>query len=68
MLADGLRNLCADGADRIERRHRLLQHQADLAAAHRAQGARGCADQVYPIQLYAAARNGGPGWQELHER
>ena len=31
-----LGNLAADGVDRVERRHRLLQDQADLAAADRA--------------------------------
>src|SRR6266550_1911318 len=40
MPAQGLADLLADGIDRVERRHRLLEDHRDQAAAQRAQLAR----------------------------
>jgi hypothetical protein len=43
---DRLRNFASDGAQRVKRHQRILEHEADLAAAHRAPGTRRKAEQV----------------------
>ncbi len=51
-----LADLAPDGEDRVERRHRLLEHVRDLAPAHLAQPPRREPEQVDAAELDAAAR------------
>ena len=43
-------HLFADGLDRIERRHRLLEHHADIVAAQRAHLVLGCREDVDAVE------------------
>jgi hypothetical protein len=63
---DRLDELVADGEHRVQRAHRLLEHHADLAAAHRAQLGRGHRVEVPPGQL-RAARHAGRGREQAEQ-
>jgi hypothetical protein len=60
-------NLFADGLDRIERRHRLLEHHADVVAAQRAHLVLGCREDVDAVECDASGGARGMG-QKLHHR
>ena len=64
---DALGHLRTDRLQRVQRRHRLLEHHADLAAAHRLQRALVEACQLAPVE---ADRTGEsrPARQQAHRR
>src|SRR5580704_747066 len=67
---EGLGDLLFECMQRVERRHRLLEHDADAVAAHFAQSCRGRADQFLAGEFDAAVgvvRRRRIG-QELHDR
>ena len=64
-----LADLPVDGVQRIERRHRLLEDDADLVAAYLPERRLVGPDQLTPVQTDAAARVPGLGiGQQLQER
>ena len=63
-----LRDLIADGEDRIERRHRLLKDERDLGAANLAHVPFRQRQQVAVLEPYAAARNASRRLHQAHHR
>ncbi|MNT47961.1 hypothetical protein D3C72_1847180 [compost metagenome] len=69
MFADRLCQLRADRHDRIERRHRLLEHHGDIAAAHAAHRAVAQARKLTPFELDTAGGDAqGRLRQKPHDR
>src|SRR5262245_53115331 len=60
MQPQGLGDLAADGEDRIEAGHRLLEDHADIVAADLAHGALAELEQVAALETYRAPDL--PGW------
>src|SRR5262249_56313181 len=54
MQPQGLGDLAADGEDRIEAGHRLLEDHTDIVAADLAHGALAELEQVAPLETYRA--------------
>jgi len=59
MQPQGLGDLAADGEDRIEARHRLLEDHADIVAADLAHGALAELEQVPALETYRAPDSAG---------
>ncbi len=57
MIDQRLANLVADAHDRIERGHRILEDEADIAAAHLAQVGIGHLLQVAPVEIRRTLRH-----------
>ncbi len=54
------RDLVADGAQRIERRHRLLKDHRDAGAAHLAHFGNGCRAEIAALEHHPAAVDASP--------
>ena len=65
---EGLHHLTADGEDRVERGHGLLEDHADLFAADAAHLGGGEPDEVLSEQRDIAADDLGGGGQQAHDR
>ena len=69
MDADGFGDLEADGLDRIERGHRLLEDHGDLVAAHRPHGGFAELEQIAPFEQDFATDDAGElRWQQPQQR
>src|SRR6266567_7540437 len=64
MQPQGLGDLAADGEDRIEARHRLLEDHADIVAADLAHGALAELEQVSALEPYRARDSAGRLWHQ----
>ncbi len=64
MQPQGLGDLPADGEDRIEARHRLLEDHADIVAADFAHGALAELEQIAALKTYRAPDLPGRLWHQ----
>src|SRR5208283_5751095 len=68
MQADGLANLAADGEDRVERGHRLLEDHRDARAAYVAHLEVAQLQQILILENYFAAHDTRRLGQQPHDR